>query len=127
MKIPKAIGARADLLYKVRQKRYAIQKQADALRAQERELEDSLIRDLPKSDSTGVAGRVARVRIIVKDVPVVEDWDKFYKHVKRTGTFEYFQRRLNVKAVQERWADKKAVPGVGVVHVPQVSLGRADR
>lgn len=111
-KIPKAMGACADLLYTTRQRRLDLQKQVDALQAQETALREHIIDTLPKSEAKGVAGKVAYVKVETKAVPQVKDWEAFQRYVKKTGAFDLFQRRINTAAIEERWANKKTVPGV---------------
>lgn len=124
MKIPKTIGACADLLYETKNKRLALQKQVDELAAFESSLKEHIINTLPKSDQTGAAGKVAKVSVVTKEIPQVQDWEAFYKHVKKTGDFELMQRRLADKAIQERWEHGKKVPGVGVFTAVTVSLNK---
>ena len=94
-KIPKTLGACADALYKVRQERLNLQKMVDALSEQETALKDHIINTLPKSEASGVAGKTARVSVVTKEVPQVEDWDALYKHVVKTKHFELLQRRVS--------------------------------
>jgi len=124
IKMPKTIGACADMLYELRAKRSAAQKIADELEAQEKAVKEHIIQTLPKSEASGVAGKVARVTVVTKDVPQVENWDDFYKHVKKTGSFDLMQRRLADTAVKERWDAGKQVPGVKVFHAVSVSLNK---
>ena len=122
-KFPKAMGACADRLYEVRQKRLAMQKEVDEVEAEEKALKEHIINNLPKSDS-GAAGKVARVSVVTKDVPQVKDWDAFYKYVSRTKSFDLLQRRLSDAAIKERWENKKQVPGVEAFTVVSVSLNK---
>lgn len=123
-KIPKTLALCADLLYQTREKRLALQKDVDELASQESQLRDHIINNLPKSDATGVAGKIARATIVMKTVVEVEDWDALYKHVKKTGEFELLQKRVASKAVEERWDNKKKVPGLKPMQVPSVSLNK---
>ena len=122
-KFPKAMGACADRLYEIRQKRLAMQKEVDEIEAEEKALKEHIINNLPKSDS-GAAGKVARVSVVTKDVPQVKDWDAFYKYVSRTKSFDLLQRRLSDAAIKERWENKKQVPGVEAFTVVSVSLNK---
>jgi hypothetical protein len=121
-KWPKSMGVCADKLYDLRQKRLAQQKIVDELEAEEKALKEHIINTLPKSETSGVA--VARVTITSKDVPQVENWDLFYKHVKKTGEFELMQRRLSDSAINERWEQGKKIPGVKSFTVVSVSLNK---
>lgn len=123
-KIPKTLGACADRLYETRQKRLAMQKEVDEVEAEEKALREHIIQTLPKSEASGVAGKVARVTVVTKDVPQVKDWDAFYKYVSRTKSFDLLQRRLGETAVKERWENGKKIPGVEAFTVVSVSLNK---
>ncbi|OQW33960.1 MAG: hypothetical protein A4E20_12080 [Nitrospira sp. SG-bin2] len=123
IKLPKTMGACADLLYETREKRLAAQKIVDELAKQEAAVREHIINNLPKSD-TGASGKRARVSVVTKQVPQVKDWDKFYAHVKKTGQFELMQRRLADTAIRERWDNGKQVPGVEAFGVVSVSLNK---
>lgn len=124
MKIPKALGAVADLLYTTRAKRLALSKQVEALEKDETALREHIIQTLPKSKASGVSGKVARVTVLTDDVPQVEDWDAFYKYVKKNDAFELLQRRLSKEAVAERIDDGETLPGVKLMKIPKVSLNK---
>jgi len=121
-KIPAKPGACADLLYKLRQERYDLQHQVDALEDHERAIRDHLIATLPTSGATGIAGKAATVSITVSNEPTAEDWEAIVTHMRTTGEFDLIQRRLSAPAVKARWEDGKAVPGVGVIVVKKVSV-----
>lgn len=110
--IPKTLGAAVDALYSTRQRRLEVQKEVDALASFEAELKEHLIQTLPKSDASGVAGRLARATITTKIVPTVEDWDLFYAYVRKTKDFSLLQKRVGEAAIAERWDAGKEVPGV---------------
>ena len=121
-KLPKSLAACADLLYEKRAERLAIQKQVDALEAEEKLIKEHLINSLPKGEASGIAGKVARVAVVTKDIAQVTDWDKLYAHIKRTGSFDLLGRSLTKAAVDERWAAKKEIPGVGHFNAVSVSV-----
>ncbi len=124
-KIPKKIGACADKLFEIKNKRLEKQKEVDVLKAEESALKEYIINTLPKSEASGVAGKVARVTVVKKVVPQIDDWDKFYKHVKKTGHFDLMQRRLSAGAIAERWDAGKEVPGVDHFNTVTVSIKKA--
>lgn len=119
--LPRTPGECADLLYRTREARLAVQRQIEKLSKAEARLQDYFIETLPKSSSTGLAGSVARVQIELRTIPTVEDWPTLYAHVKRTGEFELLQRRLNEGAVRERWESGVKVAGVGTFNAKKVS------
>lgn len=124
-KLPKTLGACADLLYELRQERLAAAKKLEEMEAREQRLKDHIIDTLPKSQAGGVTGSVARVEIVKKEIPRVEDWDKFYAHVKKTGDFELMGRGLAAAAIKERWEARKVIPGVGKFTAVSVSITKA--
>lgn len=123
-KFPKTLGACADRMYQLRQKRLEMQKEVDKVAAEEAALKEHIINTLPKSEASGVAGKLARVAVVTKQVPQVKDWDAFYKYVKRTGQFDLLQRRLSEVAIKERWDAGKEVPGVEHFTVVTVSINK---
>lgn len=123
-KFPKTMGACADRLYQVRELRLAEQKKVDEIEAEEKALKEHIIQNLPKSDASGVAGKIARVSVVTKIIPQVEDWDKFYAHIKKKGEFDLLQRRVSDTAVKERWDSGKQVPGVKTFNALTVSINK---
>jgi len=123
-KFPPKLGACADRLFQLREKRLEDQKKVDAIEAEEKALKEHIIQTLPKSEASGVAGKIARVTVVSKAVPQVKDWDVFYKHVKKTGEFELLQRRLTDTAIRERWDAGKQVPGVESFNALTVSVNK---
>lgn len=125
-KVPKSYGSVADLLYTTRADRLALSKAVAALEDYEKALKNHLIENLSKDDSSGAAGKVARAQIVVEPQPVVEDWDEFYKHIKRKGEFDLLNRAVNRTAVRERWNNGKAIPGVGTFDAVKVSVTKVN-
>lgn len=123
-KFPKALGACADRLYELRAKRLAGQKLVDEVGAEEQALKVHIIATLPKSEASGVAGKLARVTVVTKVVPQLKDWDAFTKYVKKTGQFDLMQHRLTAAAIEERWEAGKEVPGVERFNAVTVSLNK---
>ncbi len=123
-KFPKALGACADKLFELRNKRLEMQKAVDAVAAEESALKNHIIENLPKSEASGVAGKLARVTVVTKQVPQVKDWDAFYKYVKKTGSFDLMQKRLTDAAIKERWEAGKEIPGVEHFNAVSVSINK---
>jgi len=127
-KVPKALAACADLLYTTRQERLELQKQVDELAKRETELKEHLIQELPKGEASGIAGHVARVAVLTKVRPEVQvdqgGWEKVHEYIFRTGAWELLARRLNDKAVAERWDAGEEVPGVVAQQYPFVSVSK---
>ena len=123
-KFPKALGACADKLFELRNKRLTEQKKVDEIASEETALKNYIIENLPKSEASGVAGKLARVTVVTKQVPQVKDWDAFYKYVKKTGSFDLMQKRLTDAAIKERWEAGKEVPGIEHFNVVSVSINK---
>lgn len=127
LKIPKSIAQAADLYYTTKEKRLALQKEVDAIEAEEKLLKAHLIESIPKSDATGVAGKLVRVSITTKNVPQVADWDKFYEYVAKNrtkGGFALLNKAVNAKAVNEIWDAGKTVPGVDSFTAVSLSVNK---
>jgi hypothetical protein len=128
-KLPKTLAAAADELFDIRAARLAKQKEVDALAARESELSEHLINSLPKSEATGVAGKLCRVSVTSKTVVSVTDWDAYYGYIaanakKNPGVWSLLQKRVSEAAVKEMWDAGKAVPGVERMHVPRLSISK---
>lgn len=119
------IGMVVDLLYEIRGLKKLVNTITspfdDIVQPAEKALEEHFINTLAVGESSGVQGQMARVQITESIIPVVEDWEKFYKHIAKTKSFELLNRAVNRTAVQERWDDRKQVPGVGSFHAKKVS------
>lgn len=121
-KPPKSLALCADMLYTLRDERLAVSKQAAAIGEKESILREYLINNLPKSNASGISGKVANVTISTETVPSVSDKKKFLAYVKRTGAFDLITSSMNTKAIRDRWDDGKSVPGIGQFNVVKVSV-----
>lgn len=121
-KLPKTLAQCADLAYTRRADRLEVQREATAIGEEEKALKEHLIQNLPKSQASGVSGKVANAKIDKKKVPFIEDKKKLLAHVKKTGDWDLLTIGINTAAVEERWDQKKKVPGVGEFEVIKVSL-----
>ena len=122
LKLPKSLAACADLYSTLRDERLAKDKEAAKLKEQEEFVKQYLIDNIPKSEATGVSGKVAQVSVVRKKVPKVGDWAKFQAHILKTKDFSLLNRAINKKAITERWDANKAVPGVEAFDVVELSL-----
>jgi hypothetical protein len=123
-KFPKSMAACADEYLLSRDARLAMDKQAALLKEKESALKEYIINNLPKSEATGVSGKLARVSVVTKTKLKVADWDKFYGHIKKTGSFELLNKALNQAAAQERFDAGKPVPGLDTYDDVTLSLHR---
>jgi hypothetical protein len=123
-KVPAKLGACADLLYTTQQKRYEVQKLVDELKAQETQLKDKIINELPKSEASGVTGKLARVTVVCKEQPRIDDQDKLFAFVKKTNRFDLLQKRLSDAAIRDMWDEGKEIPGVSKFNTVGVSINK---
>lgn len=121
-KMPKTMAECADLAYQLRERRLEIQRSTKEIEEQEKLVREYLINNLPKSQASGVSGKVANAKIERETVPTVTDKAKFLAYVKKTGQFDLITSSMNTRAVKERWDNKKKVPGVGEFQVVKLSL-----
>jgi hypothetical protein len=125
--LPKTLAACADEMYRVRHERYALQKQVDELKARETALGEELINKLPKSQASGIAGKIANAKIESKTVYLAKDWDAIRAHIlknhkKQPGVWSLLQLRLGEAACKEMFEAGVKVPGVEREDIPRVSL-----
>lgn len=122
--VPKTLGACADALYTIRQERLKAQKVVDELETNEKAIKAHVIDTLPKSNASGIAGKLARVTVTTKTIAQVQDWPSFYAYVAKNKAFEMLQKRLGDAAIQERWDAGKKVPGVEPFTIVGVSVNK---
>jgi len=124
-RIPRTMGKCADKLYQVRQARLALQKEVDALKAEESAIKQHIIDNLPKSQASGIAGKDARVTVVTKEAPQVKDQEAFRKYMNRTKRFDLANKlRPSVTAIRDMWEEGKEIPGVEKFNVVTVSLNK---
>lgn len=121
-KLPKTMAECADLAYTLREERYAIQRQAKEVAEKEALLREHIIQNLPKSQASGVSGKVANAKVETDTVPMFTDKAKFLAYVKKTGDFDLMTTGMNASAVKARWENKKKVPGIGETQIVKLSL-----
>lgn len=120
--LPKTkMGVLVDEYRDIKDLRLAADKVAEALRNEEQRILDHIIENV-SVDEGGVVGKRFKGIITTDRKPVVEDWEKFYAHVKKTGNFDLLQKRLSDTAVKDRLEEGKAVPGVGNILVKKLSV-----
>lgn len=125
-KLPKSMGACADLYYDARQKRLAADKVAAELKAEENRIANHIIDNLSKDD-TGAAGKHHRVQVKRERKWRVgpENWSKFHAWVRKNNRFDFLQKRVSEEAIKEYLATSrggKAPPGMEPYDYVKISL-----
>ena len=128
-KMPKTLAQCADLLYSTQQARYVVQKQAKEMEAIEGALKNRIIQELPKSQATGIAGKMARVYVENKTVVKVNDFPAYINEVARLmkkdpGAASLLQKRVGEAAVKEVWEAGKTLKGIEAMEVPVVRMNK---
>lgn len=118
---PEALGALADEYASVQAQRLAADKVAAELKAKEEQLHAAILSELREQQLTAIGGKNVLVRVSQSLVPVVTDWDDFYKHILVTKDFSLLERRVSKAACKERWEDSAEVPGVSKYTVYRLS------
>lgn len=128
-KMPKTLAQCADLLYKTQQERYAVQKKVKEMEAIESAIKERIIQELPKSDATGIAGKMARVYVENKTIVKIVDFAAYIADVaakmkKDPGAMALLQKRVGETAVKEVWESGKTLKGIEGMEVPVVRMNK---
>ena len=107
------IGEITDTLYRVREKKRAINEKLKEADSRERQLKEMLMEALDKQDTRKGEGKLASCSISTGIVPTAQDWQKIYNFVKRHGELELFEKRLSVSRYRELLEERpRGVPGI---------------
>ena len=138
-KLPRSLGACVDLYSETREKRLAAGKEVSTIEAVEKGIKDHIINNVPKGDA-GAVGKKFQGVVYTDIVYTVEDWAKFYAHIKKTGEFDLLNRAINQAAVKERieaqtrpagkkgenWSPKLP-PGIGTFNAVKLSVTKVKK
>lgn len=113
-KWPKTPGGLIDRAYRLRLQRQILSKQVEAIKSEEAAIKEFLIQTVKKSRLQGAKGREAQFSFKPIERPVIEDFDKICKWQVSKGGIIIVQRRLSEDTINQLWADKRKIPGVGV-------------
>lgn len=118
----KSQGSRADFYYAADHHRLELAREVEDMKKFLTKLGKWFIQELPATNTTGVAGKTARIQVKDDVRATVDDWGKFYAYIKKNNAFEFLNRAVNAKSVKERWDAGKQVPGVGKFTFKKVSV-----
>jgi hypothetical protein len=108
----KTIGAKIDMLHELREQKRGLEEQVKVIAQSMQTLEDDLIKQLDAQGVSKSTGLHASVSISTSTVPVVEDWDAFYKFLHRHKYYHLLERRPAVAGCRELLELKGKIPGV---------------
>jgi hypothetical protein len=121
-KVPAAVGAAIDALMKMRREREAAEAKVNGVKAIESAFEEAIFAKFEKAKLQGARGKIAQATIERRTSATIEDYNALIKHIKKTGDFDLFQRRVSGPACRERWGAGKTIPGVGTFTSVRLAL-----
>lgn len=121
------LGTAADRVYKLRAKRLALEEKVDALKKQESEAKDAIIRELAALKLESATGKVCTVSISKNVVPTVKDWSAFHKYILSHDALDLLEKRASKSACQARWEAEEELPGVERTTVVSLSLTKSSK
>ncbi len=118
---PRTIGGMADKLYELSAKKRVAAAVVAEIEDEEKALKALIIDTLPKSKASGIAGKVALVKVGTKEKNVIKNWPDLWNWAKKKNAFDLFQHRLNEAAVDARIEAGEKIDGVEKFTVVTVS------
>lgn len=129
----KALGKRMDQYFGLRAKRLALEKQTEALKKQESEVQGDLVVRLGKLGVDSARCSKGTVSVTRPVVASVKDWPSFYAWLRRNNLLEMLQRRVS-QGVVEEWFEQaapakkaKGIPGLERVSIVKFHATAARR
>jgi len=122
MRIPKTIGARIDLVARLRSERLELDKKVKAHKAQEAEITDLILADLRRARLDKASGKTATFSYAKVLVPKVTDWEVFYTWIADTHNFDLLQRRVSDTSYREHLENGEEIAGVESESIIKTSL-----
>lgn len=130
--LPVSMGRCADLYHDVRELRLAMEKEVEAIKARESEIQEHIINNLSKGDDTGAAGLRYRAQVTTKRKPILAGVSEIYPQggwgilcswIRKNDRFDMLQKRLSDKAVMD-WQEQenRILPGIEMMNVPSLSI-----
>lgn len=105
----------------LREKRLKVQREADDLEQQEKDIMYELTKGLSDKSHKNCADGYT-FQAVRKEVATARDWSAILLFVKETGAIDLLQKRLTESAVKLRWDAGVEVPGVELTHKYAVTI-----
>jgi hypothetical protein len=99
-------------MYKVREKKRALEGKIKELDAEYAKLEAALMELMDEAGVTKSTGSKASVSISTNIRPSVENWDLFYEYIRKNKYFHLLERRPSVSGCNELMEGRGKIPGV---------------
>lgn len=108
------VGALIDELTRIRSDLEELAEQEAALKREKTEVEGLLLAAMDAQGVTSLRGSKATVSVSEKMLAQVEDWEKVYQFIKRTGSWQLMERRIAHAAFRELLDTRGTpIPGLG--------------
>lgn len=112
VRIPKKLGACADILYDTRNTRLGMGRAIKQLQVNETALKDYMLKTFTKEELTSARGNAAAVSIDYENYPSLKDPTKFFQWVAKNKRWDMLYKQVNADAWREMHNAGKKVPGV---------------
>jgi hypothetical protein len=120
-----SVGSLINSMYRVREKIRKLSSEEKTLKEKYTNLEQRLIAVLDTQKSLEGKTKYATATIKESTLPSVEDWDEFFKFLRRTNNLHMLYRRVNPSAFRE-YVDNsrghKLPPGTATYVKREISL-----
>ena len=117
-----SLGEQIDALYELRERRIALQREADDLKRQETNLEFELMSQVTSLGIAAAKGRRASFSVTHEVVPNVNDWSKLHDYIIIEKDFTLLQKRIGVTAWRDYYETGLLIPGTDAVTLNKVNL-----
>ena len=121
------LGTAVDKVYKLRAKRLALEAKVDALKKEEAEAKDAIIRSLSDAKLESATGKLCTASVSKNVVPSVKDWTAFHKYIIQNAALDLLEKRPSKSACQARWENEEVLPGVERTTVVSLSLTKSSK
>ncbi|NOY61010.1 MAG: hypothetical protein GXO75_19035 [Calditrichaeota bacterium] len=109
------LGEKIDRLYRLREERLRLQRQADEVKKQENVVKDELLELMQIEGITKAAGEIASISIGIDIYPRVVEKQKFYRWAVENNRFDLLQSSVNKAPIKEMVElENELPPGVEV-------------
>ncbi len=96
----------------LRDKRIRAQREVDMIYESEQLLKEQLIGEMLTKRHNIVLEGSYQLLLTEKVIPVATDWPALLDYIRESGQIDLLHRRLTESAINARWAEGQAVPGV---------------
>jgi hypothetical protein len=118
------LKALVDEYDRAREERLAADRVAAKLKRDETILHDNIMGELIGNDVMYAGGTYKRVKRNIIDKPKVEDWSAVHAYMREYDAMELMQKRLHEGAYTERTEDGIIIPGIVLIEVNKLSIGK---